>query len=435
MTLAQPVPTLSPAYRSTSGLPTTVIAFLICLALPVVFHAGGLRLSPYRLVLLAAFLPFVLRWLSGDAGRVRPPDLIVLAIAVWSAFSFIVVHGTTGIEAAGIVFIETFVPYLIARVCIRDLAGFKAMVQLLFRIILVLLPFAMIETLTSENLLNAIVDIALQTYPDVEKPPRLGLDRVQGPFEHPILFGVFCGSAFALVFYTLRQSMRLRRAGVVFVTAGLSLSSGPLSALIAQFGLLIWDRLMVSLPNRWGVLAALSIVAYVVVDLLSNRTPAEVFISYAAFNSETAYNRLLIWEWTWVNVWDHPWFGLGNGEWKRLWFMTPSVDMFWMQRTMVHGLPVGLLNIALLLWLVIAVALRGDLAPETAECRKGLIISLASLFIAGMTVHFWNATFVWYMFLLGSTVWILNAPERRAFASETDDGDTPKVLTPCGLMA
>ena len=117
-----------------------------------------------------------------------------------------------------------------------------------------------------------------------------------------------------------------------------------------------------------------------------------MFISYLAFNSDTAYNRILIWEWGWVNVWQNAWFGLGNGDWQRLWFMTPSVDMFWIQRAMVHGLPVGLLYQLVFIWLICRLVRLHGLEERTSRCRNGLVICYIGLYCAGMTVHFWNAT-------------------------------------------
>lgn len=416
-----------------AALASTTQLFLACLALPIVFEFGGLRLSPYRLVLLAMFLPCLIRWARGDAGPLRFPDFIVLLIAAWSALSFVLSHGSAGVESAGIVFIETTTPYFLARLSIQNLNAFKQFVSLAISIVLVLMPFALLETLTGQNRLNAIFDLVFTTYPDVAKPPRLGLDRVQGPFEHPILFGVFCGSVFALACYSLDNARRSIKPAVVFGTATLSLSSGPMSALMAQVGLIVWDRVLRGTRQRWLLLAVLVCSAYVIVDILSNRTPAEVFISYAAFNSDTAYNRILIWQWSWVNVWEHPWFGLGNGDWKRLWFMTPSVDMFWMHRAMVHGLPVGILNQVLIFWVMFAIARRSGLCDQASRIRTGVIVCLCGFFIAGMTVHFWNATFVWYMFVLGSAVWILDVQPTPAHADL--DSRYLRSQTPKGLLA
>lgn len=418
------------------ALPLPAILFIVGLVLPIVFHLGTFRLSPYRLVLVTMFIPCLIQWLSGGMGRRSWPDIFAFGIAGWSAIAILRVHGAgnmDAIEAAGIVCIETLTPYLLARLCIRNASAFQSMVRLHILSALILLPFALIETLTARNPILDLIGTVLHTYPDVEKPARLGLDRVQGPFEHPILFGVFCGSGFALGYYALGPAWRLARAALSATVAALSLSSGPLSALSAQAALIAWDRIFAGIRGRWILLGALAVLAYFVIDLVSTRSPVEVFISYAAFNPQTAFSRVLIWEWTWFNTWQNPWFGLGNNDWQRLWFMTDSIDMFWMHRTMVYGLPVGILNQLLFFWIVIALARKSGLDAVAAGCRKGLIVCLAGLYIAGMTVHYWNATFVWLMFLLGSSGWLIDLRTTRRLA-HPQALLAPMMTGPRGLM-
>ena len=414
------------------GLAPVAILFMACLAVPIILQLGSIRLSPYRIVLLAMCLPCIWAWLSGAMGRAQTPDLLVLGIAGWSALSFLHVHGVrNGLEAAGIVFIETLIPYLLARLYIRSLDDFLAMVRMLVVVVMILLPFAIIETVSGWNSLIDAIGSMFPTFPDVAKPLRLGLDRVQGPFEHPILFGVFCGSALALGFYAFRQH-RLLITAAVFLTSALSLSSGPMAALVAQVGMIAWDRTFLRHSSRWIWLIALSIAAYVTVDLISNRSPVEVFISHLAFNSDTAYNRILIWEWGWVNIWQNPWFGLGNGDWQRLWFMTPSVDMFWIQRAMVHGLPVGLFYQLVFIWLICRLVRLQELEERTSRCRAGLVICYIGLYCAGMTVHFWNATFVWLMFLMGSAGWLLDS--NRLVGLRPDPAELLYPTSPKGIL-
>ena len=79
-------------------------------------------------------------------------------------------------------------------------------------------------------------------------PPRLGLTRVQSVFDHPILFGVCTGSIFALVHLVLGYQksffQRTLRTGIVGATSILSLSSGPVIAIVAQGFLLSWNSVV-----------------------------------------------------------------------------------------------------------------------------------------------------------------------------------------------
>ena len=56
--------------------------------------------------------------------------------------------------------------------------------------------------------------------------------------------------------------------------------------------MIVWEKMT---GAKWKLLALLGVLAYIVVDLLSNRSPIQVLISYGTFNQGTAYNRVLIW--------------------------------------------------------------------------------------------------------------------------------------------
>jgi hypothetical protein len=102
-----------------------VLAFLIGLSIPIIIQLGPLRLSVYRLALIAMFIPCLAGWLSGLGGRIRMADICVVLICVWSAISFSVVHGVaSSIESIGINTIETLGPYLLARCYIQRRSSF-----------------------------------------------------------------------------------------------------------------------------------------------------------------------------------------------------------------------------------------------------------------------------------------------------------------------
>ena len=246
-------------------------------------------------------------------------------------------------EPSGILLLETFGTYLIARWLIRDETSFLALVRVLLLLLIILLPFAVAEALTARSFLLVFFDAVFTVFPHVPKEPRWGLDRVQGPFEHPILFGVFCSSVFSLSLYALGYgrtgAKRFFAPALTTLMTFFSLSSGPLSALTAQWVLIAWDHVARRIPNRWTVFCVLLAAAYIVVDLISNRAPIQVFISYLSFNPATAYNRLHIWNFGSAEVLRHPIFGIGLNDWERAWFMSPSVDMFWLVPAMQYGIP------------------------------------------------------------------------------------------------
>lgn len=391
-----------------------VILLLVALIFPFIIFVGPLRLSVYRLVLLVFFFPVVFIWLRGGAGRVRLADIALLFFCAWSTLSYAVIHGMAiSVERGGIVLVETIGAYLLARCYIRDADSFLRMVRVLFWIIAILLPFAAYEALTGQNLLLKFFDAIYPSYRDVYKEPRWGMRRVQGPFEHPILFGVFAGSSVGLVHLVLGYKKvfvtRVFRSAIVSVTAFFSLSSGPLVAAGIQIAFLLWNGVLRSLESRWKFLFSLSLMGWFVISVASSRSVPQIIISLLAFNTSSAWNRLRIWEYGSASVLKHPVFGIGLNDWERAPWMVDSVDMFWLVPAMRHGFPGGIsLHLALAL-VVLGVLFRKGLSERQNQFRTGFLITMAGFYISGWTVHYWNATYVLFMFLLGSGGWLLDA--------------------------
>ena len=423
------------AAQDRGALPIWAWLFIIALVTPLSIYVGALRLSPYRLVLLVVFLPALFYWLSGRAGPIRLPDICVVALCLWSSLSFSVVHSLGEmVDTIGIFWVETLGAYLLGRCYIRTPDAFYAMVRLFFIVGVVVIPFAIYEAVTGDNMIVRIMSKIGPSYWDNDMEPRLGLNRVNGPVPHPIHFGVFFLSLSGVVYYVLgyglRWTARVGRMLVIALLGSLSLSSGPLVALMAQLYMIIWDGMMTSYRQRWKILAGLSVAGFVVVDLISNRTPFHVVIEYLAFNKHTAYNRIRIWEWGTKNIFDNPVFGLGFNEWARPFWMGDSVDMFWIVGAMRHGIPVWILWLALFFLIFLPVAYRRGLSDRVSWYRTGYLITMFGLFMAGWTVHYWLVTYVLLMFMLGSGVWFLDwddTTERQG--DEADSAPQEEVRT------
>lgn len=387
--------------------------FIIGLVIPLFVYVGPLRLSVYRLVLIAAFFPALFYWLSGRAGPIRLPDICVLVICLWSTLSFSILHGFLEMfETVGIFWLETLGAYLIGRCYIRTPEAFYKMVRLLFWLGMVMFPFAIYETITSEGIILTLFSKIGPTYYDNLMERRLGLDRVQGPFPHQIHFGVFFLSMSGMVYYVLgygqRWVGRVGRMLAISLLGSLSLSSGPLVSLMAQLNIIIWDGLMKSVKQRWHILAGFSVLGFVVVDLLSNRTPFHVVIEYLALNKGTAYNRIRIWQFGTDNIFANPLFGLGFNDWERPYWMVSSVDMFWIIGGMRHGIMVWMLWLILFFSIFLSVAYHRNLTEQVNWYRTGYLVTMFGLFMSGWTVHYWDNTYAFFMFLVASGIWILD---------------------------
>ena len=408
-------------------LPVLVIVFILGLIVPLIINAGGIRLSAYRIVLLVLFVPALFRLLAGAAGRIRVADIAIFVICVWSSLAILVVQGLL-VETIGILIIETLGAYLLGRCYIRTPAQFLKMCKLFFLIILVTFPLAVFESLTGRELILQAFDAIGTVYPPSNMEKRMGLYRAQGPFAHPIHFGLFFGAFIGLIYYVVgygKQTFsKLWRTAIVAVTGALAFSSGPLTALVAQVYIIMWDRMLNQVKARWYILGVLTILAYIVIDLLSNRNPFQVFISYLAFNSETAYNRIYIWIYGTASIFNNPLWGVGiTGNWARPYWMSPSADMFWIVPAMRHGIVVWIAYFTLFFSITGPLIFR-KFGPKLHAYRLGFLTSVFGLFMAGWTVHYWDATFAFFMFLLGSGVWMIDYKEEDE-ASDSAAPDTP----------
>ena len=318
-TKAAPRPSGEKVGTANHGL---VALFLISIVLPIVILIGPLHLSPYRVMLLITIIPSVVFWLQGKAGKIRVTDIALLAVSLWTFLSYAVIHGPgRAFEAGGIFGLETMGAYLLGRLLIRSAEDFRKLVVVLFWIVLVLLPLAIIESVSGQAIVLETFGKFVRSYNIVSQEPRWGLRRVMGPFEHPILFGAFCGSILAMVYYVLGYGRwfvrRIVNAAIVGFVALLSLSSGPLTSVGTQFALIGWDLVLHRFAGRWKLLAGLFFSAVVAIEIVANRSPAQILISFIAFNTSTAYNRLRIWQYGSASVLNHPLFGIGEGAWER----------------------------------------------------------------------------------------------------------------------
>jgi O-antigen ligase len=419
--------TVAGAHRQTIGsyrakrqkLAWPVFLFLIALVVPWVIFVGPLRMSVYRFVLLATVLPCLCMWIAGRAGRIRLADILLLLFWFWCMLGLMVIHGMElSVQTSGIWFVETLGPYLLARCYIRDADDFYNMTQLLFRIVLVLLPFAIVEFLTGQNVLRELFAVIFPTLSD-SMPPRWGLTRVQSAFDHPILFGLCTGSVFALVHLVLGYEknvlQRSVRTSLVGAASILSMSSGPIIAVIAQGLLLSWNSLLRVVKMRWKILVGLLAVMVLLIELVANRSLPAIVSSYLAFDQQSYWFRLLIWDYGSASVLKHPLFGVGLNEWQRPDWMPSSIDNIWLFLAVRYGLPAPLLLLLALSSIFWAVASKKGLDDRLAAYRTAYLITMMAFFLVGWTVHFWDAAYVLFLFLMGSGVWLLDVrSEERA---------------------
>ncbi len=387
--------------------------FIVTLLIPLMIDLGPLLLNPHRIFLLVAFVPLFFMWISGRAGRPHATDFLFAGYVVWMAVSIFAAHGFSRIQLIGINTVEAFGAYLVGRVLVRGPQEYDRVLRALTLVMLVFLPAAIVESNAGIRIFSRLADAIGQTYTWVHSLPyytkRLGMYRAQMVFEHPILFGVFASTTFSLLYFRVRPDGRIYGFRTAMLSLGntfFALSSGPLLSLVTQIGVVSWDKIMRGLRNHWKLLIGLVVFGYVFVDLLSNRTPFEVFISYATFNAANGYMRINIFNAGIQNVWANPIFGLGMRDWVRPSWIPPSVDNFWLLMAMRHGIPGFFFIAGVMLTTIVGLGRRVISDPAVAAMRKGAVVAFVGLTVALATVHVWGPTYAFVCFLFGATSWM-----------------------------
>jgi hypothetical protein len=167
-----------------------------------------------------------------------------------------------------------------------------------------------------------------------------------------------------------------------------------------------WDRVTKGINLRWTAIVAIFSLMWFAVSLGSNRSPVKVFITYLTFSPQSAYNRILIWEFGTAEVGRHPLFGIGFGDWIRPVWMSDSMDNFWLVTAVRYGLPALVFLAAAIITLALRQARANANNPQVNRHRMAWVAIMIGLAVSGITVHLWNAVFAYFFFLVGTGDWM-----------------------------
>lgn len=390
---------------------TTWTAVLIWLfvgsyMIPGNIQLGTLTLGFPRLMLTLSLIPAAYLLFSNPAHKKTWVDLLVALYAFWVAISILKNNGLERIEFVGLQVVETFGAYVLGRLLIATPDAYRMFWRVFGFCMLCILPIGLVELVTERFLLHELLGSLINTFVNstIGYPTRMGFDRVQGNFEHPILFGVFWG--FGLVHFLSVFDSRAARFFMVstcLVMVAISLSSGAYLAVMIQMGLLIWGFMT---GDRWKLLLILFVILYIIVEILSDRSAIVAISTRLAFSSDTAYWRVLIFEHGIKNVWANPIFGLGLRDWVRPHWLSPSIDNQWLLTAMRGGLPAFALQMAAFVVMVSLLLKRKSLSARLELYRRNYLISFIGLVLALGTVAVWSGTqaFLWIILAMGTSL-------------------------------
>jgi hypothetical protein len=406
-----------------AGLAWPAVVYLIAVVTPVNANLGPIFLTSVRAVLLVMLIPMLIRLLTGKNGRLLITDIFFFLFIAWGVMALGVTSPGQAISQGGSIGLEFIGGYLMGRVYVTDRASFISLCRWLVILVLISVPFALNEALTGRPIIVEYFHKlpGITSVPVVTIEGRMGLERVQYTFAHPIHYGLFCSVAFSLCFVALKGVYNLPRrllsSLIIMLSGFLALSSGALLAIVLQIALITWSLVFTSVKARWWMLVGLFVLMYLAIDLLSNRAPIFVFMSYATFSAHNAYWRSIIFDWgvknligdLSLNIPPAPWFGLGMNDWIRPSYMhSGSMDNFWLVIAIRYGIP-GL--ILLLVGYVFAVAkimgrnFDGNVA--LLQIRRAWVFTFLGLSFTLSTVYVWTNIYSFVFFIFGAGMWLI----------------------------
>jgi len=388
-----------------------VLAFALLgyvLLLPPQFNLqfGTMVVPPYRVFLLVGSI-FALKAFFTGRAKLQLPDFLMLGVAVWI---FIALTNSMDLENAvtGSLSqsVDICLSYFFARACIRtpdDLRMFLILMAPALGIVGLLIA---IESIAHTAIIQPVAGALLGQSGNVPYDTRLGLMRALGPFPHPILAGIFLGS-----FLTIYALSGIRGwPKTVGILASLcsffSVSSAAILAIVASCGLLAYNWLSERIDIlSWRFFVAMAAIATFTAQFATNSGVFGLLVRFGALNSESSYNRVLIWQYGSASVANHPLFGVGYERWERPYWMKASVDNYWLLLALQYGLiPVILLAAAVL----IAVFKVGRASSSEPQGERRLYLSMAmslAIFAFGIiSVSIWLSAQIWFFSLLGIAV-------------------------------
>ncbi|RLJ41431.1 O-antigen ligase [Litoreibacter meonggei] len=400
--------------RPDNKLSPLVVLYIVAVALPVRYSIGSLQMTGLRTFLALVFIPLLLGYCRNRPTKGLSTDILFMLFACWAMVAFAQTSPAHVVENSGALVLELLGGFLIARNFVRSAHQFRATIKVILITVLLSLPLALVESITGHPPLIMLVDSipGLTSVVPISIEPRLGLERAQVLFAHPIHYGLFTSTLTSLVFVGMVGSWSLWTRtfglGVAIFASFLALSSGAFLSVLLQVFLIIWALVFPLRRKRWLLLAALCVLAYVTVDLISNRTPVRVFFSYATFSAHNAYWRGIIFEWGMLNVWQNPLFGIGLNDWSRPDFMrSDSMDNFWLVLAVRYGVPGFVLFACAYIFGLFRVAYAA-LPAEFQAIRLAWVVCFIGLTFTLCTVHIWTSIYSFVFFLFGAGLWLLD---------------------------
>lgn len=362
---------------------------------------AGAKLTPTRISLILLLLP-ALAQLLRPTRRLLISDALAATLAIDMVGAAGYAAGAQSAFSAVAEALDLVGGYLVARAFVMEPPALQQFIRLLKVFTAVAICVAIGDVLTSHWIAREAVatilpapDIFSADDPSSGDGMRAGLRRAISTFDHPILFGVFCSLAAAILLYSTPNGLkRWPWAGFCFFGGLLSLSSAAVMATAIVGSSYAYDALMRRYSWRW-LLLWLGVGLFLTVITVVTNNPLSWLLSHATFDPQTGFYRLMIWDAVSTQVWQAPLTGAGFVTFG-YYLLDRTVDSVWLVTSLHYGLPVTILLIALNLSALLPVPGR-----RPVEIQRGFTIVCLVFLLTGLTVHFWNYMWTFWGVCIG----------------------------------
>lgn len=357
---------------------------------PVSISVGGTNFTPGRLVIFLLFVP-ALRALFGSGRNRIASDFFAFALAMWMLVSSALNGGFkpyVGAEA-----LEFLGAYLVGRAFVFGPSNVQTFVRALKPFTAVLIALALVDILSGHYATLDAFGI-----PNILSE-RMGRVRAASVFEGAEHYGSFCVTVSAIFFYSERGVRRLCYLLLTFIGTFFSLSSGPLMGLFLITALFSYDYVLQRYRWRWKTLISVIGVILISVSIVVDN-PLPKIIVHFTLDPQTGFFRLDTWNTALPLIAESPIIGHGlanladSGQ-ARIYLA--SVDCVWLVETLRYGL----LGVALLILTMFSPIMRTGSVSGGSNVRTGFSFAIVAMGFIGLTVHFWDATWVFWNLCVG----------------------------------
>ncbi|WP_143735510.1 O-antigen ligase family protein [Microbulbifer mangrovi] len=414
--------------------------FIISLFIPGEFYLnlGGLRLELYRIILMLSVLGNF-RYAMNSGSSLHLGDKYINLAILWAIVSILINYGLSkGVEKSGILFIELFGAYYLARRTFTSIDNVISVYKTYMILVVCILPFSFIEFLTGDKWIHDIASaitgnrhIPASLY--TEKYMRLGMTRAASAFSHPILNGIVCVTVLPLAFYLYlseKKFWHICLVAALVVAVITSISSAAFLALAIYIFVISFFKLKKKIGEGMKRIVWLIAALAIVVQMVSNRGLVKLVIQNLTFNPHTGTHRLLIIEHLKDDILRAPFFGSGIGApWSAPFWMGQSIDNFWWATAFFFGIPFPILVSLSVIYCIkkIPVSIR----PNENDYFAYAIISMCLAFLfLGLTVHLFGKAQPLFFFVVGTSAAVLTflCKEKSIPAADAIEERYPRLL-------